>query len=50
MDNRLLDFTRLALAVARRVVPARWSKFATHNYAPASRLGCLLPKEHLRLD
>ncbi len=49
MDNQLLCFARLALAVARRMLPRRLSKFAYPAYPPASLLACLLLKEHLRM-
>lgn len=50
MDNRLLRFARLALAVAERVVPDRASKFAPRRYRQSQLLACLLVKEHLGLD
>ena len=50
MDDRLLRFARLALAVAERVVPDRTGKFAPRLYRPAQLLACLLVKERLGLD
>jgi hypothetical protein len=50
MDNRLLRFARLALAVAERVVPDRASRFAPRRYRQPQLLACLLVKEHLGLD
>ena len=50
MDNRLLRFARLALAVAERVVPDRASKFAPRRYRQPQLLACLLLKEQLSLD
>jgi hypothetical protein len=49
MDNELLRFARLAMAMARRVVPPRLSKHADPTYHPASLLAVLLLWEHLRL-
>jgi transposase len=49
MDNELLRFARLAVATARRVVPARLSRHAGPTYHPASLLAVLLLKEHLCL-
>jgi Transposase DDE domain/Transposase domain (DUF772) len=49
MDNQLLHFARLALAVARGCVPLRLTKFAHPTYAPASLLAALLLREHMRL-
>ena len=50
MENRLLRFARLALAVARRVVPDRASRFAPGIFTQPQLLTCLLLKEHLRLN
>jgi hypothetical protein len=50
MDNRLLRFARLALAVAERVAPDRASRFAPRLYRSSQLLACLLLKEHLGLD
>jgi hypothetical protein len=50
MDNRLLRFARLALAVAERVAPDRASRFAPRRYRQPQLLACLLAKERLRLD
>ena len=50
MDNRLLVFARLALAVAERVVPDRASRFAPRRYRQPQLLACILVKEHLGLD
>jgi hypothetical protein len=50
MDNRLLVFARLALAVAERVVPDRASRFAPRRYRQPQLLACILVKEHLCLD
>ena len=50
MDNRLLRFARLALAVAERVVPDRASRFAPRRYRQPQLLACLLLKEQLGLD
>jgi hypothetical protein len=49
MDNELLRFARLAMAAARRVMPARLSRHADPTYHPASLLAALLLREHLRL-
>jgi hypothetical protein len=50
MDNRLLAFAKLALAVAQRVLPERAHKFAPKTYAQPQLLACLLVKEYLHLD
>lgn len=50
MENRLLRFAQLALAVARRVVPDRASRFAPGIFTQPQLLTCLLLKEHLRLN
>jgi hypothetical protein len=50
MDNRLLVFARLALAVAERVVPNRASRFAPRRYRQPQLLASVLVKEHLGLD
>jgi hypothetical protein len=50
MDNRLLVFARLALAVAERVVPDRANRFAPRRYRQPQLLACILVKEHLSLD
>jgi Transposase DDE domain len=50
MENRLLRFARLALAVARRAVPDRASRFAPGIFTQPQLFACLLLKEHLRLD
>ncbi len=49
MDNELLRFARLAIAVARRVAPPRLSRHAGPTYHPASLLAALPLREHLRL-
>jgi hypothetical protein len=49
MDNELLRFARLAMAVACRVVPYRLSKHTDPVYHPASLFAALLLREHLRL-
>jgi hypothetical protein len=49
MGNQLLRFARLALAVARRIAPPRFSNFACPTDRPAGLLAALLLKEHLRL-
>jgi hypothetical protein len=48
--NQLQAFARLALTVARRVLPAHGHKFAPKTYTQPQLLACLLVKEHLRLD
>ena len=48
MDNELLRFARLSVAVARRVAPGP-SRFATSAYAPAALFALLLLRERLRL-
>src|SRR3954469_22202710 len=50
MDNRLLRFARLALAMAGQVVPDRASRFAPRRYRQPQLLACLLVEEHLGLD
>src|SRR4051812_12979431 len=50
MDILLLVFARLALAVAKRVVPDRASRFAPRRYCQPQLLACILVKEHLGLD
>lgn len=50
MENQLLSFARLAVAVARHVVPVCLSKFARPAYRPSSLFAALLLKEHLRLN
>jgi hypothetical protein len=48
--NRLQQFTTLALAVSKRVLPNHGSKFAPKTYTQPQLLACLLLKEYLRLD
>lgn len=48
--NQLQAFARLALVVARRVMPAHGHKFSPKTYTQPQLLACLLVKEHLRLD
>src|SRR5215204_5668409 len=47
--NRLQQFTILALAVSKRVLPNHGSKFAPKTYTQPQLLACLLLKEYLRL-
>jgi hypothetical protein len=49
MENQLLRFARAAMAVARRCVPSRLTRFAHPTYMPASLFAALLLREHLRL-
>jgi hypothetical protein len=49
MDNQLLRFARAAMAVARRCVPDRLTRFAHPTYSPASLFAALLLREHMRL-
>src|SRR5829696_8369203 len=48
--NRLQQFTILALAVSKSVLPNHGSKFAPKTYTQPQLLACLLLKEYLRLD
>jgi Transposase domain (DUF772) len=48
MDNRLLSFARLAVAVARRALPVRL--YARPAYRRSSLFAALLLKEHMRLN
>lgn len=50
MQNRLLTFARLALAVSERILPERAHKFAPKSYTQPQLFACLLFKEYLRLD
>src|SRR5215207_11745586 len=45
--NRLQQFTTLALAVSKRVLPNHGSKFAPKTYTQPQLLACLLLKEYL---
>ena len=48
--NRLQQFTTLALALSKRILPDHGSKFAPKTYTQPQLLACLLLKEYLRLD
>lgn len=48
--NQLQAFARLALVVAKRVMPAHSHRFSPKTYTQPQLLACLLVKEHLRLD
>jgi hypothetical protein len=48
--NRLQQFTLLALAVSKSILPNHGSKFAPKTYTQPQLLACLLLKEYLRLD
>jgi hypothetical protein len=48
-NNSLLRFARLAMSVARRVLPDRSCKFASGPYTQPQLLACLHFKEHLGL-
>lgn len=50
MPNRLLEFARLALRVAHRLLPLYAHKFAPKTYTHPQLLACLLVNEYLRLD
>ena len=50
MDNRLLVFARLALAVAERVVADRASRYAPRRYRQPQLLAYILVQKHLSLD
>ncbi len=50
MDNRLLNFAKLALTVAQRILPEHAHKFAPKTYTQPQLLACLLVKEYLHLD
>jgi hypothetical protein len=49
MDNELLRFARLAMAVASPCVPRRLTRFAHPTHPPAGLFAALLLREHLRL-
>jgi hypothetical protein len=48
MDDALLHFARLVMAIARRVAPLRLSRYADPTFHPTSLLAALLLREHLR--
>lgn len=50
MPNRLLAFTRFALAVAERVLPERAHRFAPRRYTQPQLFAYRLLKEYLQLD
>ena len=49
MDKRLLIFARLALKIARRVLPEHAHKFAPKTYTQPQLLARLLVREYLHL-